>query len=56
MTKFGPIYKIFLISDCLIEFFFARNGFRTIKKGGTDTNILKIGLNLTILGQSFYFL
>ena len=21
MTKFGPIFKIFLISDCLIEFF-----------------------------------
>ena len=55
MTKFGPIFKIFLIADSLIEFFFARNGFNPIRNGGADTEILKNGPNLAILGQSLYF-
>ena len=54
MTKLGPIFKIFLIADSLIEFFFARNGFSPIRNGGTDTKNLKNGPNLAILGQSLY--
>ena len=35
--------------------FFARNGFGTIRNGGTDTKILKIGPNFADLGHFFIF-
>ena len=51
MTKFGLILKNFLIENCSIEIFFARNRFSTIRNGGIDTNILKIGPNLAVFGR-----
>ena len=54
--SFGLIFKFFLIGNCLIEFFFAGNGFSTFRNVGIDTKNLKIGPNLAILDKSLYFL